>query len=250
MNDDISKLFPSTDDPVLSVLSGGLDSTVLTYALCEKYGANKVYTIAFDYNQKQREELNRAAQTASYLNIAMHKVVDLTMLGDIARGVSTNISGSDIDMPTIKDVIGNPQPVTYIPYRNMILNSIAMSYAESIGAQFIFTGVQSTDEYGYWDTTKSFVDSMNSVSALNRKKQIRLVAPFGKLSKEEEIAIALQLNTPVKFEHTLTCYNPNKNGESCGICPSCAERLNAFIKNKVRDPVAYSVAIPWEKFGL
>lgn len=234
---------------VVSVISGGLDSSILTAMLVEKYGAENVYPLSFDYRQKQREELNRAAHTCMGLGLT-HKVIDMGVLGDIARVVSTNISGSDIDMPTISDVIGDPQPVTYVPYRNMILNAFAMSYAESVGASYVFSGLQATDSYGYWDTTSSFVDAMNGVSALNRKHKIQLKAPFTGLSKKDEIGMALQLKTPMKFESTLTCYNPDKQHRSCGVCPSCSERISAFIFNGIKDPVEYSVEIPWEKYGV
>lgn len=244
-----SKFEGEAGTKVVSVLSGGLDSTILTYLLVERYGAENVYALSFNYQQKQRIELVRAATTCNHLGVT-HKVLDMGILGDIARTVSTNISGSDIAMPKIKDVIGDPQPVTYVPFRNLILNSFALSYAESIGAQYVFSGLQATDAYGYWDTTADFVNSINSVAQLNRKSQIRLVAPFTGLSKDEEIGYAMQLKSPPLFEHTLTCYDPDDQGRSCGVCPSCSERLNAFIMNGMRDPVEYSIDIPWASLGV
>lgn len=230
---------------VVSVISGGLDSTVLTYLLVEKYGAENVHALSFNYQQKQGEELNRARTTCNHLGVE-HTVLDLAILGQIARSVSTNIAGSEIEMPTIKGVIGDPQPVTYVPFRNMLLNTFAFSFAESVGASFVFSGLQATDAYGYWDTTAAFVDHMNQVAGLNRKHQIKLVAPFTGLSKAQEIELAMQLPTPPLFEHTLTCYNPDDQGQSCGVCPSCSERLAAFVKNKMKDPVKYSREIKWD----
>lgn len=235
---------PAMDTKVVSVISGGLDSTILTYLLVEKYGKDNVYALSFNYKQKQAEELNRAAATCKHLGIT-HNILDLGILGEIAQAVSTNISGSDVSMPTIGDVIGDPQPVTYVPYRNMLLNTFAFSFAESVGASYVFSGLQATDAYGYWDTTKAFVEAMNSVSELNRKHKISLQAPFSGLSKHEEIELALQCTNKVIFENTLTCYDPDDKGRSCGKCPSCAERIKAFIKVGVKDPVEYQVAIPW-----
>jgi 7-cyano-7-deazaguanine synthase len=150
-------------------------------------------------------------------------------------------------MPTIKDVLGDPQPKTYVPFRNMILNSLAFSFAESNKASHVFTGLQVHDEYGYWDTTQKFVDTMNAVASQNRTHKVSLVAPFSHLSKYDEIMIAKELDIPVLFNYTLTCYNPNEKGESCGTCPSCAERIQNFAKAGMIDPIPYAIEIPWDK---
>ena len=238
-------LLPSTDKGVVSVLSGGLDSTIMTYLLTRKYGNDKVFALSYFYGQKQAVELTRAEETCKHLGVE-HKIIDLRLLGDIASKVSANISGTDIQMPTIQDVLAMPQPKTYVPFRNMILNSIAFSFAESNDCNFIFTGMQSVDSYGYWDTTPEFIRDMNKVASHNRMHVIQMVAPFVSISKTEEIQIAQEMGN-VRLEHTLTCYNPDEEGRSCGKCPSCAERIKAFINNKLIDPVPYSTMIEWEK---
>lgn len=245
MNEALSKL-PDTEHNVVSVLSGGLDSTIMTYLLAKKYGNNRVFALSYNYGQKQKIELEMAAKTCEYLGIA-HKVLDLGILGEIVKSVSANIGGTDVSMPTIKDVLGDPQPKTYVPFRNMILNSLAFSYAESNKASHVFTGLQVHDEYGYWDTTQKFVDCMNAVADQNRTHKVKLEAPFSQLSKYDEIKIAEELGN-VKLEYTLTCYNPDEHGNSCGQCPSCAERIQNFIKAGVRDPIPYKPAIEWERF--
>lgn len=242
---------PKTDKNVVVVLSGGLDSTILTHILVEKYGHNKVYALSYNYGQKQKKELELANRTCKRLRV-FHKTLDLSILGEIAKGVSANIDGSNIRMPTIKDVLGDPQPKTYVPFRNMILNSLAFSYAEAYRASHVFTGLQVHDEYGYWDTTQKFVDAMNNVASQNRTFKVRMEAPFSKLSKLEEINIMKELygdDEIVKeaLRLTLTCYNPNEDGESCGKCPSCSERINAFAKAKIIDPISYAVELPWSE---
>lgn len=239
------QLLPETEQNVVSVLSGGLDSTIMTYILVKKYGKDRVFALSYNYGQKQKKELEMAAATCEYLGI-QHKVLDLGILGDIAKNMSANIGGSDVAMPTIKDVLGDPQPKTYVPFRNMILNSLAFSFAEANKATHVFTGLQVHDEYGYWDTTQKFVDCMNEVANQNRTHKVKLVAPFSRLSKYDEIKIAEELGN-VKFELTLTCYNPDSEGRSCGKCPSCSERIANFGKAGIKDPVPYSVDIPWEK---
>lgn len=236
---------PDTDHNVVSVLSGGLDSTIMTYILEKRYGSRRVFALSFKYGQKQIREVDMARITCNWLGIS-HKILDLDVLGDIAKKVSANISDSQIDMPTIKDVLGDPQPKTYIPFRNMILNAFAFSYAEVNQASHVFTGLQVHDEYGYWDTTAKFVSSMNAVASQNRTHQAKLEAPFSHLSKYQEILIAEEMGD-VLYNFTLTCYNPNSAGESCGVCPSCSERIANFAKAKVKDPISYSIFIPWEE---
>ena len=236
---------PDTDHNVVSVLSGGLDSTILTYILAKRYGKDKVFALSYDYGQKQKRELSMAAATCNYLGIP-HKVLDLNILGDIVKTVSANIGGSDIKMPTIKEVLGDPQPKTYVPFRNMILNALAFSFAESNKASHVFTGLQVHDEYGYWDTTQRFVDGMNAIADQNRSHKVKLEAPFSELSKYEEILIAQELNN-VMLEWTLTCYNPDVEGRSCGKCPSCSERIANFAKAGIKDPIPYNIEIPWSR---
>lgn len=239
---------PDTEHNVVSVLSGGLDSTIMTYILVRKYGANRVFALSYNYGQKQKVELEMAAKTCEYLGVA-HKVLDLSILGDIVKNVSANIGGSDVNMPTIKDVLGDPQPKTYVPFRNMILNSLAFSFAEANKASHVFTGLQVHDEYGYWDTTQKFVDTMNAVADQNRTHKVKLQAPFSLLSKYDELMIAKEIGD-VRLDYTLTCYNPDERGRSCGICPSCSERIQNFIKANMRDPIEYQPGrtVDWDRF--
>lgn len=237
---------PETTKNVVSVLSGGLDSTIMTYLLVEKYGRDHVFALTYDYGQKQKREIDMAIKTCIHLGIK-HKVLDLSILGEIVKEVSANISGTDVAMPTIKDVLGDPQPKTYVPFRNMILNSLAFSFAESNNASHVFTGLQVHDEYGYWDTTQKFVDCMNSVASQNRTHKVELLAPFSQLSKYDEIEISKELNN-VRLDYTLTCYDPDVSGRSCGVCPSCSERIQNFIRANVRDPIPYIHGVDWDRF--
>jgi len=147
-------------------------------------------------------------------------------------------------MPTIEDVLGDPQPPTYVPFRNLILLSLTMSYAEVTKASHVFTGLQVHDEYGYWDTTQKFVDSINAVAAQNRTHKVEVVAPFSHLSKYQEIQICREMDKFSLLYHTISCYNP-KDGLSCGKCPTCAERIANFAKVGIVDPIEYYNPIPW-----
>lgn len=214
--------------------------------LVRRYGRSKVFAISFDYGQKQKEELYRAKRLCNELGVA-HEVLDLSILGKIAAPMSANIAGSNVKMPTIKDVLGDPQPSTYVPNRNMIMYSIVAAKAEVIDAEYVFCGLQIHDAYGYHDTTQAWVDKMNSVLDENRKHKIKIVAPFSQLSKYDEILIAQEMGLEWMLALTLTCYNPDEQGRSCGKCPSCAERIANFGKAGMIDPIEYQVNIPWDK---
>lgn len=232
------------DGGAIVILSGGMDSTIAMRLCVERYGAQNVRALTFDYGQKQSAEVDKARSSTSLLGVE-HKVLDLSVLGDIAMGYSANVD-KNIAMPTIKDILGDPAPKTEVPNRNMVMLSLAAAYAQTRKIPNIITGLQVHDEYSYWDTTQRFVDAMNSVLAQNRITQVKILAPFSHLSKQKEIKILKDLDGNLDLlAHTLTCYNPNDKGESCGDCPSCSERINAFMVNGVADPVPYSRVIKW-----
>ena len=195
---------PDTDKNVLSVLSGGLDSGIMTMLLVQKYGADKVFAVSYDYGQKQRIELTKAEQLCSKLGVG-HKVLDLGILGQIAEPISANIAGSDVEMPTIQDVLGDPQPKTYVPFRNMILLSLTMAQAEASDCSHVFTGLQVHDEYGYWDTSQKFVDGINGIAGQNRTHKVQVVAPFSHLNKASEISLCKEMGNFDLLANTLTC---------------------------------------------
>jgi len=236
---------PDTRQPVISVLSGGLDSSVMTMLLCKRYGAHKVTTVSYDYGQKQRVELEKAFELSNKLRVRHHKLLNLEILGDIAKPISANIGGTSVAMPDIKDVLGDPQPPTYVPFRNLIMLSLTMSIAEVAKASHVFTGLQVHDEYGYWDTSQKFVDSLNAVASQNRTHKVEIVAPFSQLSKRQEIEIAEELGQLDLLSSTITCYNPD-GYKSCGKCPSCAERIMNFMKAGHKDPIEYVDNFNWD----
>lgn len=228
----------------LVILSGGMDSTIAMRLAVEKYGKGNVSALTFYYGQKQKREIEMARITTNMLGVK-HKVVDASFLGEISKGFSANVD-ENIAMPTIKDVLGDATPKTYVPNRNMILMSIAAAFAETQNVDTVFCGLQVHDEYSYWDTTARFVEKMNSVMSENRKIKIKLVAPFSSLSKYQEIKILEELDSNIDLLlFTLTCYNPNELGESCGKCPSCSERIANFAKAGIKDPVPYSLTLDW-----
>lgn len=238
-------MLPDTKGAIV-ILSGGMDSTIAMRLCVQKYGSENVRALTFYYGQKQSLEIEKAKYSTMLMNVK-HKVCDLSVLGDIGQGFSANLD-KNIDMPTIKDVLGDPRPKTYVPNRNMILMSVAAAYAEVENIDTIVMGLQIHDEYGYHDTTGRFVSKVNDVLSENRIIKIRIVAPFASLSKFDEINILKELDGNTNLmQYTLTCYNPDDGGLSCGKCPSCSERIANFAKAGVIDPIPYANKINWSE---
>lgn len=233
---------PNTDKKVVSILSGGLDSTILTYMLVHKYGNNNVLALSFNYGQRHSKELYKAKKTCEKLNIKQH-VVDISFLNDIIKNVCSISKDTTVELPEIEDVLGDPQSSTYVPFRNLIFSSLALSFAESNDANLIFLGIQSNDCYGYWDCTQEFTDTLNSLTKLNRKTNIQIVTPFVNFDKKDEILIGNELKVP--FEDTWTCYKGDE--KACGKCSSCAERIANFARAGIIDPTEYEIKLDWEQ---
>lgn len=233
-------------------LSGGLDSTTLTYLLVKALGNENVAAISFNYNQRHDVELKKAEETVKKLDIKHYEVFDISSLQKLNKNCSAMVKG-DVKTPTVKEIFGDPQPVTYVPFRNGILCLITANYCESLKFDGVALGVQKIDSYSYWDTTLDSVDCLSQYIYKNRKANISVVTPFVNLSKIDEIKLGLELG--IDYKDTWTCYNPQieeKNIEypsgygyvetkylACGICPSCSERLNSFKRVGQVDPIEY-----------
>ena len=226
------------------VLSGGMDSTIAARLAVEKYGSRNVHALTFFYQQKQSIEIDFAELNSKKLNLAKHMKVDIGFLGHMVRGVSANIVGGQ-SMPTIEEILGDPAPLSEVPFRNGILMMISAAYAQSNGLQAVITGIQAQDQYSYWDTTPAFIKSMNAVISQNRIHSIKFHAPWQGINKSEEIKTLIELDGDIKLlENTITCYNPS-GSVSCGKCPSCSERIAAFMKLGLKDPISYSIDFNW-----
>jgi 7-cyano-7-deazaguanine synthase len=232
--------FPDVTKVAVS-LSGGLDSTTLLYMLVDKYGKDNVFALSFFYQQKQNIELELAKKSCEKLAVN-HQIIDLSFVGELNKKTSANIIGTDIEMPTILEVLGDPTPSTYVSFRNQLFTTILLSYAETNDCGAVALGLNSNDQYNYWDTTPEFVERMQALADLNRTGRIELFTPLVNLNKTEEIKIGMDLG--VDYSLTMTCYNPEA-GHSCGKCASCAERVAGFKNNGLVDPIQYSIDINW-----
>lgn len=224
----------------LVVHSGGLDSTVLLVSVVTDTSdpEQNVHTITFNYGQRHSKELTFARWVSSNLHLWRHEV-DLSFLERFGSSALTN---NKIDVPNVEDVLGHPQPVTYVPNRNMMFLSIACACAESHGIEEVYYGAMGEDTFsGYWDCTPVFLEKMNSVLSLNRMKKIKIVAPFINLTKTDVVKLGDKLG--VDFTKTWTCYKGT--GKACGRCASCSNRIKAFLDAGMVDPINYEIEIPW-----
>ena len=186
------------------ICSGGLDSTTLLHEMIkeEKYKPEEILAVSYYYGQRHSLELDCAKYQCKLLNVE-HKIIPLV---EFMRSYKSALTRADIEVPHIKDVLGDPQPPTYVPFRNQTFLTIICGIAESVGATKIYYGAQMHDLYGYFDCTKEFITRFNNLISLNRKHQIELITPFANFSKAQIAQKAIDLK--VDLSHTWSCYNP------------------------------------------
>lgn len=219
----------------VAIVSGGMDSVTLLHYLVKTESKHPV-VLSFQYGQKHGREL-ACAEAQSKLLGCEQRVFDLTPLG--AAFAASALVAADQPIPEVETVLGDPQPPTYVPNRNMIFLALAAAYAESRGVADVYYGAQRHDIYGYFDTTPQFLERLNEVFALNRKTPIQIRAPFVAYSKADLLRVGLSLG--VDYGQTWSCYAGQE--KACGRCPTCAERLTAFKEVGIPDPLPYALRL-------
>jgi 7-cyano-7-deazaguanine synthase len=217
------------------LLSGGLDSaTVLAIAKSEGYQS---YTISFDYGQRHRAELNASALLSEQLGATEHKVIniDLSAIGGSA------LTDTSIDVPHEHQ---EGIPVTYVPARNTVFLSIALGWAEVLGADAIFVGVNAVDYSGYPDCRPEYIAAFETMANLATKSGVEgqpltIATPLIDLSKQAIIERGIELG--VDYSMTVSCYEADATGRACGECDSCRFRRQGFAQAGVDDPTRYQV---------
>lgn len=220
------------------LLSGGLDSST-TLALAKERGYTP-YCMSFDYGQKQLIELKSARKVKNSISPeAEHKIVkiDLKTFGNSA--ITDNI---DVPKNRSEKEILSKIPITYVPARNTIFLSYALAYAEVLQANDIFIGANILDYSGYPDCRPAYIEAFNIMANLATSRavggeKIKIHAPLIQLNKAQIIEEGLRLG--IDYSMTLSCYNPDENGYSCGECDACILRLQAFKELGKDDPIKY-----------
>jgi len=220
------------------LLSGGLDSaTVLALALEDNFS---VYAISFRYGQRHQAELDRARGLATRSQLAAHVIIDIN-LAQFGGSALT----ADIPVPkhATVDEVGSEIPVTYVPARNTVFLSLALAYAESIGAADIFIGVNALDYSGYPDCRPEFIAAFEQLANLATKvgvegaSRLKIHTPLIDLTKGEIIATGLRLG--VDYAQTISCYDPTAEQLPCQHCDACLLRMRGFEQNGLVDPALY-----------
>ena len=219
------------------LLSGGLDSAT-TLAIAKSKGFDCV-AVSFSYNQRHCIELRSAKKVARSFAVRKHKIIT------IDPGVFFNSALTDktIKVPLGRSIDPKKIPITYVPARNTIFLSFALAIAEANGAFDIFIGVNAADYSGYPDCRSEYIKAFEKMANLataaviEKKGRYKIHTPIIKMTKAQIIKTGTRLGVDYSLTHS--CYNPNKNGLSCGRCDSCQLRLKGFKQAGLKDPAKY-----------
>lgn len=220
------------------LLSGGLDSAT-TLAIARRE-AQACHALTLDYGQRHRLELEAARRVARALGAHEHRIAafDLSWVGGSA------LTDAALAVP---DRPGDGIPSTYVPARNTILLSLALGWAEVLGAEAIYIGANAVDYSGYPDCRPEYLEAFERLAGLATKagvegRRLRIRAPLVHLPKAEIIRTGARLG--VDFALTLSCYDPDGGGRACGVCDSCRLRAEGFRAAGIPDPTLYRPATP------
>ncbi|ABM00032.1 7-cyano-7-deazaguanine synthase QueC [Shewanella amazonensis] len=210
------------------VFSGGQDSTTCLVQALSQF--DEVHAITFDYGQRHSEEIEVAKALTSELGCASHKIMDVSLLGELAISALTRDA-----IPVSHELMDNGLPNTFVPGRNILFLTLAGIYAYQLGADTVITGVCETDFSGYPDCRNDFIKAMEQALNLGMDKQLNIHTPLMWLNKAETWALADRYGKlELVRNHTLTCYNGIR-GDGCGDCPACHLRkrgLEDYLSNR------------------
>ena len=219
--------------PAVVLVSGGLDSAT-TLAIARERG-HRCYALSFDYGQRHSIELGAAGRIAKAFSVVEHRVLKMP-IGELGHSALTDPAIAVPETP------GEGVPVTYVPARNTVFLACALGYAEVVGAQHIYIGVNAVDYSGYPDCRPAFIRAFEYLANLATKAAIegRLMnihAPLIELSKADIIRRGVTLG--IDYSSTISCYQPDTQGRACGRCDSCRLRREGFREAGIADPTYY-----------
>jgi 7-cyano-7-deazaguanine synthase len=215
-------------------LSGGMDSAVCATLAVRERGAAHVAALHVSYGQRTEAREQRAfTEICDRLGIQRRLIVRNQALSQIGGSALTD---SSLAVPNAGPEIGSHVPITYVPFRNAHFLSVAVSWAEVVGACDIYIGAVAQDSSGYPDCRPEYYEAFNRlIQAGTKEGNIRIQTPLITLKKVEIVQRGMELNAP--FELTWSCYS--REDRACGICESCALRLRAFEAAGITDPIPY-----------
>lgn len=228
-----------TQKKAIVLLSGGMDSSTVAYMV--KAEGYSIYPLNFNYGQRNRKEIQASQNIAKFLGTELKTLeIDLRQIGGSA------LTDSSIPVPENRqeiiagDVTVNEIPVSYVPFRNTILLSFAIAYAEVLEAEAVAIGANAIDYSGYPDCRPEYFEAMQKVAELGSKagvlgNKIKILTPVLHMSKADIVARGIELGVP--YEDSWSCYQDKEL--ACGRCDSCLLRIKAFHANNMMDPLQY-----------
>ena len=227
---------PATRRPAVVLLSGGLDSTTVL-AIAREAGF-ELHALSFRYGQRHAVELESAARVAAAMGVREHVIADIDL-----RQFGGSALTADIAVPKGRSAEAMPSgiPITYVPARNTVFLSFALAWAETLGSQDIFIGVNALDYSGYPDCRPEYIEAYERMANLATRagvegtQRLTLHTPLIQLTKAQIIARGLALG--VDYALTSSCYDPGPDGTPCGECDSCVLRAKGFREVGAADPL-------------
>ena len=220
------------------LLSGGIDSAT-TLAIAQNSGFD-IYALSFRYGQRHAVEMEAAVRIAQKSNVVKHLILEIDL-----RKIGGSALTADIDVPKNRKAkeMTKDIPATYVPARNTIFLSYALAWAEVVGANDIFIGVNVLDYSGYPDCRPDYIEAYEKMANLatkagvEGKQKLKIHTPLIQMSKSQIIRKGMELGVDYSLTHS--CYDPSDSGEACGECDSCILRLKGFQDAGIKDPVKY-----------
>ncbi|MCZ6679530.1 MAG: 7-cyano-7-deazaguanine synthase QueC [Candidatus Poribacteria bacterium] len=228
------------DKKAVVLLSGGIDSTT-TLAIAQSQDYD-VHAISFRYGQRHTAELDCAKRIAEKMGVNKHVIVDIDL-----RAFGGSALTDDIDVPKARSdqEIGTGIPVTYVPARNTIFLSFALAWAETLGIDTIFIGINALDYSGYPDCRPEYIEAYQRMANLATKAGVEgnmalnIQTPLISMTKAQIIKTGAELG--VDYGLTLSCYDPDDQGRACGACDSCLLRKKGFEDAGIADVTVYKI---------
>jgi 7-cyano-7-deazaguanine synthase len=227
-------------DKAIILLSGGIDST--TAMAIAKSKGKEIYSLSFRYGQRHSIELEASKKIAQSLGAKEHKIIDIDL-----RQFGASALTDEIDVPkheSVEEIEKQKEiPITYVPARNTIFLSYALGWAEVLKAKSIYIGVTAVDYSGYPDCRPEFIEAFEKMANLATKTGVtkeavlKIETPLINLSKAQIIQTGSKLG--VDYSITISCYDPDLKGRSCGRCDSCLHRIKGFKEAGIKDPTSY-----------
>ncbi len=227
-------------DKAIILLSGGIDST--TAMAIAKSKGKEIYSLSFRYGQRHSIELEASKKIAQFLGAKEHKIIDIDL-----RQFGASALTDEIDVPkheSVEEIEKQKEiPITYVPARNTIFLSYALGWAEVLKANSIYIGVTAVDYSGYPDCRPEFIEAFEKMANLATKTGVtkevvlKIDTPLINLSKAQIIQTGSKLG--VDYSITISCYDPDLKGRSCGRCDSCLHRIKGFKEAGIKDPTSY-----------